>query len=130
MTIPEFKEKHVSNERREELFASFSDEIAYMKDFLEEIKIAVFGSFITEKDLPNDIDIIVMGTFNDTGYQMQTEHFPRLIPTKNGNIHRKSKFYTGKIEKSIAELVDDFNEDTNNKKEGIFISEFIEIELD
>lgn len=130
MEIVDFKNEYVFNSRREELFTSFLDELAYMKEFLDDIKIAVFGSFITKKESPGDFDIIVIGTLNEKGRKMQSENFPKLIPCKNESIHRKGKFNTSKVNQEIEKLVMEFNNDTNNKLKNISIEEFIELNLE
>lgn len=130
MKIEILKEKYAINERRKVLFNQLIDEIEYLKGFTSNLKIAIYGSHITSKDFPCDLDIIICGNLTEVGLNLQTNSFPKPIPTKNKDIQRKGNFRFNSECMDVIEIINGFNNNEENKKNNITIQNFIEIEIE
>ena len=61
MNLSEFKTTYVTNEHRVALFAELQKFIKDVEEYFHPYTIAVYGSFITEKPDPSDIDVLLHG---------------------------------------------------------------------
>jgi hypothetical protein len=61
MNIDKFKELYVINTHREKIYSEFEDYLNTVKGYLSPCVLLVYGSFITEKEIPNDIDVLLHG---------------------------------------------------------------------
>jgi predicted nucleotidyltransferase len=106
--------------------------IATLKQYLSElleittkVQVIVFGSFITQKEQPNDIDIL-LSCYDSNGYN---KILIRLLNKQY--IEGKPQIHIFTQENATAvngyNLIYAFNEDKNNKIKGIEIKEFVEI---
>ena len=96
-------------------------------EFTSDLKIAIFGSFITNKKYPNDIDIIVRGVLNEQGLKLKINQLRHPIPVKNPNVQRKGNFILDKTCGEIKKSVEEFNQNVENKEKGICIKDFVEL---
>ncbi|MTJ94016.1 MAG: hypothetical protein F8N36_14335 [Desulfovibrio sp.] len=115
-SITEFRRRYGTTERRRYLLAALDREIANLLSFGTRIQIFVFGSFLTKKPEPGDIDLLVRGHAN-TPFAPYNSVCP-------GDIQVKSSFSVmGSRSYSRSEIVEKFNGDHKNVKNGIFINE-------
>ena len=130
MEIQKFKSEFVFNTHRQEMYANFEEYLEYLKSIFEFVTIIVFGSFITEKEQPNDIDILVFGNPNKKGWNEIDE---RLKINRGLSLDTK-EFINTKFEIILSPIdadcmINQFNNQENNKQKGIEIKNYIEIEL-
>ncbi len=61
MNINEFEKKFGTNKYRVELIDKFKEEVESIQFYVNPLKIVVFGSFIYDISVPNDIDVLAHG---------------------------------------------------------------------
>lgn len=70
MTIPELRAKFGTNDTRLSLLDELDAFVASLRSNFSVFRLLVFGSFITSKELPSDIDVMayVLATPEDPGF--------------------------------------------------------------
>lgn len=123
-TLEEFCRKYCFNEHRNELFAYFKEELHNILCQSEKLRVLVFGSFISEKAKPSDIDILISIIPNrDWAYYMLKKGLRRIHKEKVDVQFNKHQFSL----ESPESLLETFNTNRLNKKEGIRIEEAVEV---
>ena len=131
MTIEDFKINYVYNERRLQLFNTLIEVINYYKQHSTEFKFVIFGSFITDKELPCDIDILQDTVLNEKGkelvYLSKKFEFPTIVFT---DMHFKGKCSMDKlVYNSPEERVISFNQEEDNILKSIKISNYLALDI-
>jgi len=128
ISISELEKEYVFNDSRNKLYHYLLMEIEYMKQFTEVLRLGIYGSFITDKPVPNDIDIIVGGSLNEAGRELIIKD--RRISNKNRDfVHRKS-YFPADGENCLDTVIDEFNNKGENLEKGIEIKNYIELIID
>lgn len=115
------------NSHRVGFISELEEYIDFLKSIFEWVDIVIYGSFITEKEVPNDIDIIVFGKPNQNGWDTQFKGSFGL-PAHYGKIHIRNELFVSK-KLTPKELVDNFNNQETNKLKGILIDKYIAIKV-
>ncbi len=116
ITIEELEKQYSTNEHRKELLDQFKDELGEWRDYLAEVRIWLFGSYLTDKEQPEDIDILLAGRLK-TGTS-----FPPKLPRKHKDrIHVISNLGTGMLS-TKNDLIQKFNSNQNNVVKNIKLS--------
>ncbi len=124
ITLKEFKKRYLLNNYRKRLFKHLLEELENISGKCKCYKFLIFGSYITRKKEPNDIDVLIsLIPEKDYVYSiskdgLQSEFFDEI------DIHfMKSQYFI----KDVDGLLDFFNENPLNKNKGISIKRAVEI---
>lgn len=126
MNITEFREKYATNDHRINLFASFEKFIENAEEYLSPFSIAIYGSYITEKDNPSDIDIILHGFVKNEKFDTYNPALFRL----ESPIHIKafiSQSFGDKQLKNMNKIISEFSSSEENKKKNFRVDSYVEI---
>lgn len=119
-----FMKKYLYNHHRKTLFDYFLDELEDIKPKCEQLRIFIFGSFITIKKKPNDIDVLINLVPNaDNVYPMMKERIHTKYPDKVDIKYVKTQLFLIDAESTIKH----FNENPLNIKDEIKIKRAVEI---
>lgn len=123
-SLEQMKENYCFNETREELFSLLCEELGHLEEQTDAMKVLVFGSFITEADEPSDIDLIVsIIPCTEWTYSIMKNGIDRQYPDKIDIQYHRNQLFLDSAEK----LVEKFNTNPLNKKQGIKVDECIEL---
>jgi len=128
MKIEVFKDLYVTNTQREKVFSEFTDFLNTVREYLAPYVVLVYGSFITEKEIPNDIDVLLHGFVKDE----KVAYFKPEIILSKGLVHVKYEVSACKQEsiiKSNEELIGWFHEGEKNKAKEIKIDDYVQIDF-
>jgi hypothetical protein len=125
MNLPQFIEKFGTNERRAHLVECFLDDLKGLKEYYGNLQIFVFGSFVTAKEEPTDIDVLTRGTAKKHFETYKTKHAGKIQILPSASL-------TGGGRYTRADVVRIFNEFDANLKNGIVITvdQVIEVTLE
>jgi hypothetical protein len=117
-TLERFRCDYVWNDRRQELFLNLLDEIESIRKQSKQRRVFVFGSFLTSKRIPGDLDLLL--SYEPTSIP------PKLVRVHPNDIQIKSnaRMAFGKpvILDSKEAAIRDFNSDPANIQNHIFLS--------
>jgi len=65
VNLDKFKDSYVTNVQRQKIYSEFEDYLNTVKEYLSPYILLVYGSFITEREFPNDIDVLLHGFVKD-----------------------------------------------------------------
>ena len=118
MSILEFETTFVTNDHRKKLFEAMIAQIDENRKISEKQIILVYGSFITEKEVPADIDLLcsVIAWIQNT------------IPVLNDELVH-IRFIWGTQLVAAEQLVRSFNEFPTNKENCRSIDKWIELDI-
>lgn len=123
MNIEEFRRRYATNRHREYLFSEFKEYLDHTSEFLLPYNVLVFGSFVTVKENPSDVDILVHGYVKDCKID---EFDIRSFQTK-GYLHIKLEIsamkQTFKL-RTCREIVEWFEESEKNKNRSITVGKY------
>lgn len=126
MTLGEFEKAFARNGRRRYLLGEMIDELEVIARQCEKFSVIVFGSYISGKALPGDIDVLVSlvprreCVYSIMKCGLEKEH------EKDVDIQfQRAEYFT----KSAERLVDYFNENPYNFRKGIRITDAVELLL-
>ncbi len=128
MNIDKFKDSYITSLQREKIYSEFEDYLKTVKEYLSPYVLLVYGSFITEKEYPNDIDVLLHGFVKDE----KVATFKIDMVRSRGLVHVKSEVSMLKKEtiiKSSEELIEWFQEGEKNKAKGIKVGEYVQIDF-
>jgi len=128
MNKDEFKEAYVYNSCRNRIFLDFLDYANTVNEYLSPYLIIVFGSFISEKEKPNDIDILLHGFVKTRKLR---EFDIRTLLTKKP-VHVKNEISALMQELKLmtpSELIEWFESSEKNKAKGIKVGEWVQIDF-
>lgn len=124
LNIDEFAEQYVTNERRRILFEKLLEELQLIRSQCRRFRVIVFGSFITNKEKPNDIDLMIsIIPDQDHIFDFMTDGMQQKNDDEVDIQYQKAEYFL----KNAQQLVDFFNENPLNKKNGIQIQNCVEI---
>ncbi len=114
-----FASRYATNKHRQALYEELLGYLDMVKRYLSLYCLVVFGSFISDKELPNDVDLILhghvrndmLGTFNVETFRSQ------------GKLHIKLEISAMKQDfdlRTSAELVHWFEDSNAGKKVGAY----------
>lgn len=130
MNIQDFEQSFGTSETRRNFLQELKELIKIIEEGFTNYKIIVYGSFITDKETPSDIDVIVEACagIGDKGIGNNST-FRKVAPP---NVH----VFTARMNRQAGpaqaaspaiDLVDKFNKTERNIKNGITCREAIEI---
>lgn len=124
LDIIQVREKYGSNEWRRELVQKLEQELAYIRQQVDELVVLIFGSFITDEPNPNDVDLFISFIpSKDKVADILKHGLDRLHPDLIDIQYRKLEYDLFTAE----ELVEYFNNNPLNFKEGISLDRVIEL---
>ncbi|MDP3517131.1 MAG: hypothetical protein Q8S94_08185, partial [Pseudohongiella sp.] len=132
MTLDDFKEKFGTSDHRKNLLSSLDNFSVSMREKYSCYRALAFGSFITEKETPSDIDIMiyVISTPRDKGFN---KHIKAQELADNNldifTISMVSSFANDTTLPSAAEMKNQFNSLPSHIEKEIKCNSYIEIYL-
>lgn len=124
LTLDEFAGKFSFSDRRKYLHDLFVDEMEFIKSQCSQLRVLVFGSYITSKRNPRDIDVLLsLIACEEAVYTVWTDGLRQRHP-KEVDIHY---YKTQQFIKDAAGLLKHFNKNPKNELQGISIKKAVEI---
>ncbi len=126
--MEEFRKTYAVNSHRNRIFLEFLDYANAVNEYLSPYLLLVYGSFISEKENPNDIDILLHG-FVKTRKLRKFDI--RMLLSKN-SIHVTNDISALMQETKLMtarELVEWFESGEENKAKGIKVGEWVQIDF-
>ena len=124
LTMEELSGRYAGNEQRKRLFDLFVDELTSIKRQCSRLRVLVFGSYITAKSIPRDIDVLIsLIPSEDCVYALWTEGLRREHPEEVDVHYYKTQLYM----KDAEGLLEHFNNNPMNELQGITIHDAVEI---
>ena len=124
LTIEEFAGKFSYNEQRKYLLDLLVDELEFIKLQCIQLRVLIFGSYITSKKNPRDIDVLIsLIACKDSVYTVWTDGLRQKHP-KDVDVHY---YKTQQYIKDAAGLLKHFNKNPKNELQGISIKKAVEI---
>jgi predicted nucleotidyltransferase len=112
------------NDCRKELMKKLEQELAYIRQQVDKLVVLIFGSFITDEPFPHDVDLFISFIpSKDCVADILTYGLHRLHPDVIDIQYRKLEYDLF----SAEELVEYFNNNPMNFKEGISLDRVIEL---
>ncbi len=135
MRLNDIKHKFCTNEHRKKLFDALCDEVNYMEENSEELIILLFGSFISDKIEPSDIDILISIKLKNVSLKWSNGKLLDPLPIKNKKYVDRKSSHLSALEikpelKDPEQMLAEFNYNGDNIRNGIRIKEYIKIDLD
>lgn len=119
-----FFEAYVTTERRKYLFDKFLEDLQVIKSQCNCLRIIIFGSYITSKTEPNDIDLMIsLIPESEYVYDFMTDGLRQKNRNEVDVQYQKAEYFL----KDAQQLIAFFNENPINKEKGICITECIEL---
>ncbi len=124
LNLQEFLDAYVTNEKRKRLFDKFLEDLQVIKSQCSCMRIIVFGSYITSKLEPNDIDLMIsLIPESEYVYDLMTDGLWQKNRKEIDIQYQKAEYFL----KDAQQLVVFFNENPLNKEKGICITECVEL---
>ncbi len=124
LTLEEFSARFADTEGRKKLFDLLVEELAVIKAQCSRLRVLVFGSYITAKSNPRDIDVLISLIPNeDCIYSLWTEGLRREHPDEVDVHYYKTQRYI----KDAEGLLEHFNNNPVNELQCIAIHDAVEI---
>lgn len=124
MTIKEFRAKFVTNTHRAGLFKCFQVELKKLREQCKEYRMIVFGSFLTKKKKPGDIDLIIsLIPDKNCVYSIMTQGLDREYCEEIDIMYHKAEYFL----MSAEQLITYFNENPRNFNKFIALTEAVEL---
>ena len=119
-----FRERFAYNERRRYLYDMLLEELELIKSQCSIVRVLVFGSYITDKEEPRDIDLLLsLIADRDCVYEVWTKGLRLDHPDEVDVHYYKTQLYI----KDAEGLLKHFNENPRNELYGISILDAAEI---
>ncbi len=123
-TLAEFGATHAYNDHRLRLLRLFADEVEGLRLQCDRLRILIFGSYISKKELPGDIDVLVSLIPDcDHVYSFMRKGLDRRHPEDVDLYFHKTQVFMV----DAMNLIKHFNENPLNKKRRITIAKAVEI---
>ena len=124
MTLEEFRTAYAINDRRRHLIDELLEELKVIARQCRKFSIIVFGSYITDKDEPDDIDVLIsLLPKKECVFAIMKEGIEKEHQKEVDIQFQRGEYYT----KSAESLIDFFNENPFNLKKGIRIRKAVEL---
>jgi predicted nucleotidyltransferase len=121
MDLEELKIKYATNEHREQLYTDLMDYLKVLENELEPYMVILFGSYITEKDEPKDIDMLIHGYY---------KKFPDYAVRKSVKGEHPIHSHSVNVSITIGEMILMSAEDVVNRFVNSEKNEEIELKID
>ena len=119
-----FSEAYVTTERRKHLFDKFLEDLRVIKSQCSCMRIIVFGSFITSKKEPNDIDLMIsLIPESEYVYDFMTDGLWQKNRDEVDVQYQRAEYFL----KDAQQMVAFFNENPINKEKGVRIAKCVEL---
>ncbi len=126
MTLDEFRKAYAVNRRRRRLLRCLEDELAVIGKQCVKFSLIVFGSYITGKPEPGDIDVLIsLLPRKECVFSIMEQGLERKHRDEVDVQFQRGEFCT----KSAAQLVAYFNDNPLNFNKGIRLIEVVELVL-
>ena len=128
MNMEEFRQTYVVNSHRNKIFLELLDYANVVNQYLFPYLLLVYGSFISEKENPNDIDILLHGFVKTRKIR---EFDIRALLSQN-SVHVTNDISALMLETKLmtaSELVEWFESGDENKAKGIKVGEWVQIDF-
>ncbi|MFW5808477.1 MAG: DUF6932 family protein [Spirochaetota bacterium] len=123
-SINEFSRKFCFNRYRRELFSLFCEEMQNILRQSSQLRILVFGSFITKKERPSDIDVLIsIIPTRESSYRMLKKGLARIHKKRIDVKYSRHQM----ILESCESLINTFNTNKLNKEKKISIDQAVEV---
>jgi len=120
----EFCFRYAFNEHRKKLLRLLVEDLDVIKGQCDRLRVLIFGSYISFKKNPKDIDILLALIPNrDSVYAIMKSGLRRKHPgTVDVQFNKAQRFM-----KDADSLIRNFNENPLNKRKGIVINDAVEL---
>jgi hypothetical protein len=128
MKLDEFREAYAFNSHRKKIFQEFLDYASSVNNYLSPYLILAYGSFISEKKKPNDIDILLHGFVKTRKFR---EFDIRKLLSRN-SVHVTNDIAALMQETKLmtaSELIEWFENADKNKANKIKVGEWVQIDF-
>lgn len=128
MNMDEFRETYVFNSHRNRIFLELQDYANTVSEYLSPHLLIVFGSFISEKEKPNDIDILLHGFVKTKKFR---KFDIRMLLSRN-SIHVENEISALMQETNLmtaSELVEWFESSEKNRSIGIKVGKWVQLDF-
>ncbi|OHD64344.1 MAG: hypothetical protein A2176_01785 [Spirochaetes bacterium RBG_13_51_14] len=123
-TLEQFCSRFAYNKQRKLLCDMFIEELALIQSQCEKWRVLVFGSYITRRKNPNDIDVLLSLIPNvECVYSVITRGLRQKHPRCVDVHYYKTQHYI----KDADGLLKHFNNNPINELQGVFIKKAVEI---
>lgn len=124
MTLDEFEKTYAVNETRRRLLRLLGEELVVIGRQCKKFSIIIFGSYITEKPEPGDIDVLIsLVPRQDCIYRIMKQGLEREHGKDVDVQFQRGEYYT----KNAEQLVAYFNNNPLNFNRGIRMLEAVEL---
>lgn len=124
MKLSAFKKQYAFNKHRRFLYNLFIEDLHLIKSQCKYLRVLVFGSYITHKQKPHDIDLMLgLIPCQDCVYNIMKNGLQQEHPKEIDIQYKKTQYFL----KDAKGLVTFFNSNPLNKKKGIYIKKAVEI---
>lgn len=124
LDLDDFSEAYVTTDRRKYLFDKFLEDLRVIKSQCSCMRIIVFGSYITSKSEPNDIDLMIsLIPGSEYVYDFMTDGLWQKNRNEVDVQYQRAEYFL----KDAQQLVAFFNENPINREKGICITECVEL---
>lgn len=126
--MDEFREAYVFNSHRNRIFLELQDYANTVNEYLSPYLLIVFGSFISEKEKPSDIDILLHGfvitrKFRKFDIRMLLSRNSVHVENDISALMRESKLMTA------SELVEWLESSEKNRSRGIKVGKWVQLDF-
>jgi hypothetical protein len=121
---PDFYKTFAYNERRKYLYGLLLEELALVRSQCATVRVLVFGSYISDKEEPRDIDLLLsLIADSECVYEVWTKGLRLNHPDEVDVHYYKTQLYI----KDAESLLKHFNANPKNELYGIAINDAVEI---
>lgn len=125
MSLAEFHRRFVYNGRRRKLLVLLLDELAAIEEVSTKMRLLIFGSFITDKEQPGDIDALV-------SLVGRKEHFREIqkngVPRRQPDAIDLFTYMSVRFLFTPERILDEFNHNFKNRENHIILTDAVHIE--
>jgi len=119
-----FRKRFATNDRRREIFQSLVDELGLLRSQCQAMRVLVFGSYITDKDEPGDVDVLVSGVpRQDIAFEVEVHGFARGEHPDVDLFWERAVRFPATPER----LIERFNRNASNRESHIEIVRVVEV---
>lgn len=122
VTIHNLRERYAWNDTRSDLLACLERDLEKVAHALVSYRVVIYGSFVSNKDEPRDIDVLLTGNF-------KPGEFPPISFVSGSHVHWKTYLSEGHSPSlpSAEQMVVSFNSEPANRAKGIEVKEWVEL---
>lgn len=124
MSMKQFRRAYAWNERRRHLYHMLLDELVGVRSQCTIMRVLVFGSYITSKEEPGDIDVLIgLIPTRECAYAFMTTGLVHRHPDDVDVTYHKTQMFL----QTAEQLVRFFNNNPLNQKKHIALDRVIEL---